>query len=1362
MSRLLKGVALNAALLASVLFVALAYGSDGNAPNDPDFNRCGEAAPHQPFNPPPNPACSYFDEQWNLYSFFPRNAPNANLLKNENDPPLEGSGLSADLAWTVTKGDPSVVIAILDSGIRWDDRELANKLFLNRGELPLPDGCADYDCNGDGAFNVRDYASSVSDAGGNGNGILDSEDLILTFSNGIDEDNNGYVDDISGWDFFRDDNDPLDEVHFNHGTGRAKEAAAESDNRIARAGVCQLCTIMPLRIGDSFVVNVHARNQGIVYAVDNGVSIASEAIGAVNSDAFSQQVMDYAWENGVLIILSAADEDSFHHNQPAALNHGLWVKSIIPDVLDDRLEQTKTFLNHAFCTNYGGHNHLAVPTTSCSSGATGNSAGVAGLVYSAGKQFGYDLTADEVKQIVTLAADDINIPGSGIIDKTKYPSQPGWDQYFGYGRINAYKAVMAVAEGLIPPEADIISPEWFDLIDPLDTPTVSITGTVGAPRAGFAAYRVQCGLGVEPLDGEFVTIHTSSSPPSGDVLATWNVLEDCLPPDFDDPPARNPAVDPPDADPTFTLHDDFTVTLRVQALDDRGLLGEDRKTVAVHHDPDLLPAFPLDLPGSGEPSIALVDLDGNNDLEIVEALGDGRVYAFHHDGSAVSGFPVSADPVPALDPANPANHLSAPAYARGAVTASPDSFASPLAVGDLFRDGRQVIVAGSVSGRLYAWFADGSRLPGFPVSVDAALSANPAPDFEPAHGIGGSPALGNLDGDPELEIVVSATDQHLYAWNPDGSFVSSFNGGEPLLLNQPDPNNFGPDDEGENKILSSPAIGDVDNDGLAEMVVGTNEAFDDPPSGIVNGSGRVYVVSNLGEVQAVLRVDSAIVPNPLPLVGNGVPISPALADLDGDGDLEIAVATIGTQPGLHTVIFHHDGTPFAVQPQAAPFGSASDSGLASGLPPDEPFHAGFGNPSFSDLTGDGRPEFILGGLGSRVLIRSAAPSNRLDHDHLFGVWDVASGQFLPSFPRRVEDWQFFTNPTVADLDGDGLPEAVNGTGGYLLDAFNALGLQPQGWPKFTNGWLVFGSALGDIDNDGDLEVAYTTREGKLFVWGTAGDVCGNTEWWKFHHDEWNTGLYGFDTRPPSAVRDLTLDATATVSGGGTIVLGSGKANFGLNVKYRNGAVDGQLLFDDHANGLRVKSDNVNVLLSARGLTLRWTAPGDDGPCGQAQRYEIRFATFPITESNWSQANPINGEPTPQSAGTQEGFVLPAMAPGTYYFAVRAVDDKGNPGALSNMVTATVLDIVANQAVIRGTAALNGVPGQPFTITVVDNGEPGAGTDSFRISLTGYGAGGVLEGGNIQVLRAPDFQSGSEMVVLWKLLFSLEDVLFLLE
>ncbi len=90
------------------------------------------------------------------------------------------------------------------------------------------------------------------------------------------------------------------------------------------------------------------------------------------------------------------------------------------------------------------------------------------------------------------------------------------------------------------------------------------------------------------------------------------------------------------------------------------------------------------------------------------------------------------------------------------------------------------------------------------------------------------------------------------------------------------------------------------------------------------------------------------------------------------------------------------------------------------------------------------------------------------------------------------------------------------------------------------------------------------------------------------------------------------------------------------------------------------------------ITLIWTAPGDDGYVGTATAYDIRYATFTITEDNWNLATQCPDTPTPQPAGATETFtVTNLLSNTTYYFAIKAKDDVGLWSALSNIATATI-------------------------------------------------------------------------------------------
>jgi subtilase family protein/VCBS repeat protein len=1064
-----SGLSLLLALVISGSLGTLASQADfpEDPPNDPDYAPWETGQGGQ----------SFYDEQWNLFSFTPRGVRVSQ----------QASGISADLAWKVSIGRKDVIIAILDSGIDWRQPDLVNQIFLNRGELPEPQDASGhstpgvYDLNGDGVFNIQDYAADPRVYDANGNGILDPGDLILIFSDGVDNDNNGYVDDIAGWDVYEDDNDPFDNVHFGHGTGRAKEAAAEGNNGIGRIGVAPGATLLPVRIGDSFVVDANSFAQGLLYAVDAGASVVAAAVGSYNNSRLAREAVRYAYQKGVVVVLSAADENAFHHNYPSAYDHAVAVKAIVPDSYlppeeDQVAPVTTTFEQHSNCTNYGGRIDLSLPSVACSSGATAIGAGLAALIVSRGKDLvdqgllTQPLSANEVKQLMTLTADDVFDPRAKHSARL-YPSQVGWDQYFGYGRGNAKAALDRVAPGTIPPEADLSGPEWFQTLDPVKTPLVPIVGRVAAPRASSYRYIVEYGIGVEPMEESFVPILVSGpeTAPIDGTLATWPIASFVA----------------------FATHvptgpQDFAVTLRVRVIDENGQHGEARKSIFLHHDPDLRAGFPVNLGASGESSPALVDLDGDGTDEIVLATADGMVFALRGDGSLLPGWPVTTKLLAALDPDNPRNHLGAPAYGAGGVgTDFHVSIVSPVAVGDVDGDGAPTVIAADLEGKVYAWTVSGQPRSGFPVSTDPQFSKpedrNPNNIVHP--GIFAAPALGDIDGDGVRDIVVAAMDQHVYVWKGNGTLVP----GWPVLardLSEAEPQGA--------RIISSPALGDLDGDHSLDVVVGTNEVYQQ--------SGRVYAFRSDGTRLPGWPVTvPALSPEVLPLVGEGVPAAAALADVDGDGRLEVAIAAV-TGPGF---LFRADGSRFVTLASlAAQFGEASSA-------TDGPTLFALASGAFGDLDGDGRLEYTAGTSGARYGLSLAVPGLRVPFEHHLSAWHAGNGAFVSAFPRVVEDAQFFVNPAIADLNGDGRPEVIAGTGGYLVHAIDRLGREPAGWPKFTGGWLIASAAVGDLDGNGLLEVVVNTREGNLYVWQTKGPTWvgdrPSVQWQKYHHDQWNTG-----------------------------------------------------------------------------------------------------------------------------------------------------------------------------------------------------------------------------------------------------------------
>jgi len=105
--------------------------------------------------------------------------------------------------------------------------------------------------------------------------------------------------------------------------------------------------------------------------------------------------------------------------------------------------------------------------------------------------------------------------------------------------------------------------------------------------------------------------------------------------------------------------------------------------------------------------------------------------------------------------------------------------------------------------------------------------------------------------------------------------------------------------------------------------------------------------------------------------------------------------------------------------------------------------------------------------------------------------------------------------------------------------------------------------------------------------------------------------------------------------------------------------------------------------AAGAVTLRWTAPGDDGALGRATAYDLRYSTSPITAVNFPQATQVSGEPAPAVAGSAESFTVSGLNNGvTYYFAIKTRDDVGNWSTVSNTaVRAATVGVLDNEVTL---------------------------------------------------------------------------------
>ncbi|MGI9019188.1 MAG: S8 family serine peptidase, partial [Solirubrobacterales bacterium] len=434
-------------------------------------------------NPGDVPADLSGKETW-MYAATPEPG---NLEVNLNPAELNGvrgghiadADPSVDAAWQVTTGRPDVKIAVLDSGIKWNDlgamRNLRLTTALNAGELPTPvndnppspaepgtdcsaagpfDNAGQDDLNGDGAFNILDFACDsrvkADTPGGVGPaGLFEPQDVLIAFTDEADDDDNGYTDDIVGWDFLDDDNDPFDDVQYGHGTGEAQDSVAEAANGQNGVGTCPSCMAFHMRVGDSFIADSNRFAAAVTYATDNGALVIQEALGAVNNTNLAREAVEYAYRHGVTVIASAADEAAQHNNWPSSLPHVVLVNSVtkysefadLPEPLPPALtEQPRSYLKFNGCTNFYAKVSVAIPSVSCSSDATGRGAGIAGLIYAAalnavdlGKLDPHPdctltngapcpITANEVRQLMASGT----IGGQGLSDDVNFsaPLEP--------------------------------------------------------------------------------------------------------------------------------------------------------------------------------------------------------------------------------------------------------------------------------------------------------------------------------------------------------------------------------------------------------------------------------------------------------------------------------------------------------------------------------------------------------------------------------------------------------------------------------------------------------------------------------------------------------------------------------------------------------------------------------------------------------------------------------------------------------------------------------------------------------------------------------------------------------------------------
>ncbi|UCD18475.1 MAG: S8 family serine peptidase [Candidatus Zixiibacteriota bacterium] len=907
----------------------------------------------------------------------------------------------------------TVVVAIIDSGVDMDHPDLDGRIWINPGEIA---------------------------------------------DNGIDDDHNGHIDDVNGWDFCNridginlgEDNDPTDE--HGHGTHCSGIVTAVAGNGEGIAGIVSDCRIMPVKFAPVMLSSLAAK--AIVYAADNGADVISMSWGYPWPVRALDNALAYARSKGVILIAAAGNDGAEKSNYPAA---SAGVITVAASNSDDLITDFSTF---------GEHVEISAPGLSivslranatdmyspCEAGihlvgqryflASGTSmacphvAGVAAYM----RAVSPGLTPDATQDLLAFSADDFVDPyGKG-------ENYPGWDKYSGHGRVNLAASLAAVPNV----RAKIQSPSANQIVGG----TVVVSGI--ADGNDFSGCVLEYGPGANPTD--WIEIASLSQPVTEGVLAQWA---------------------------TENLNGQYTLRLRVGADNiSRVTLYVINATVAS-----------IQIPGHGDTLVSWSPVIGtacagdfvNYQLECARLSAPDNWELICESSIPIVDGEVAVWNVSKLSDGDYMLRLSVYASGGLAVADTNQIFVQSLFstdngwkvnfdatvtivpnYGDFNSDGENEVVVGTADS-LYFFRADGTPL-------TSGVPAVPGYNFEMPV------AVGKLDDDDIDDLVAVGS------WGSDATLFGFRSGAPDFEVIMPMALLSSPGSSNEGMFYPSLVLKDIDNDSIDEI--------------------HYYTVSHryVYNSDGTLRYD---------LDGQGLSFTPSLfADLDGDGHDELYVTDayhlyLCDDSGLIVASyewppvddgdFHEEsfsGIDIDGDGQLELIVSgyyngylgrfwvfAFDEGLS--LKPGWPHDTGIDNfvivsqPVFGDIDTDGGHEYFM-------------TMWELSSAQIFG-WHVDgtpySGDSSSAILATTPNPAIIHAPLLADLNDDGLTDIAANLGSdvfytYEVErviAWDYLGEVLPGWPVVTvpdatqpenSGW--HSPVIGDINKDGYVDLIVTT------------------------------------------------------------------------------------------------------------------------------------------------------------------------------------------------------------------------------------------------------------------------------------------------
>ena len=797
--------------------------------------------------------------------------------------------INPETAWDQSQGS-DIVVAVIDTGVDYNHEDLYRDSNSN-GQLDAGE-----------QYNV--WINPIEDR--NSNGIIDANDF-----DGVDNDNNGFIDDIRGWNFVSGNNNAMDD--HGHGSHCAGIIAAVGNNNKGIIGVAPLARIMIVKSLDSNGDGAETwLANGILYAAKNGARILSNSWGGMGQSQLISDAIDEARSRDCVVVAAAGNSNiNTALFMPANIQGVLAVAALDPtlqkasfsnfgsvvdfcapgvDILSLRAAGTDMYHDGAHFVPSGNSNAKYYRSNGTSMACPFVSS-IAALL----REQNPDLSETAVRRAITSSAGPV---------ETAYT-------YIGTGIVDAETALSVVGQ-ISDANAIITQPndlESFSIYQNLD-----IQGT-----AEGDSYVLDFGSGYYPT--AWTTISTGTTVTNG-LLGTLDLSDKQGPYHIrltvND--GTQTAVEhtvfwaEPDLHPgwpvklgggivqfgSYILGTSYTATPTDADHDgsDEIFIGSAGHTFGLKGDGTILPGWPteqmdvLSYASSSEmpgPSVADVNIDGN--IEVLWTLRDYYPYWCFNgknlDGSNMSGFPQQAIeefsnafdmPFVLADLDNNGTLEAVTAHTKGntdkyyRISAfdnegnrlfthdleDPNESIISLCFGDMNNDGQKDIVgvsrASFQNGPIYlhVFDGDGNEQLGYPVVLYNQIGT----DY-----IAGPPFLADVDNDGELEVIVgiNGSQSYIRCYKHDGTSVPSF----PVAVGYYDTQ------------ISQYCMGDITGDGVPEIIASALK-YRAPQA------GRIYAFS----------LNGTVLPGfPFEFQGHSLFRTPAVVDVDNDGRQDICFTT---------------------------------------------------------------------------------------------------------------------------------------------------------------------------------------------------------------------------------------------------------------------------------------------------------------------------------------------------------------------------------------------------------------------------------------------------------------------------------------